>query len=67
MIKNHVIERLIPGETDIEASMQIIDIVERSSSSSWGESVAEWTHTISNQFRHLDMPIFSILLHGTAK
>lgn len=62
MIKNHVIERLIPGETDIEASMQIIDIVERSSSSSWGESVAEWTHTISNQFRHLDMPIFNLEL-----
>ena len=30
-IRNHVIERLIPGESDIEASMQIIDIVERSS------------------------------------
>ena len=56
IIKNHVIERLIPGETDTEASMQIIDIVERSSNSSWGQSVAEWTHILGNQFRHISVP-----------
>ena len=38
-IRNHVIERLIPGESDIEASMQIIDIVERSSYTTWGQNL----------------------------
>ena len=53
MIKNHVIERLVPGEKDSEASMQIIDIVERSSRSSWGENIAEWSHSIGNELRKI--------------
>ena len=51
IIKNHVIERLVPGETDKEASMQIIDIVERSSRSNWVHNLAEWSHTIGNELR----------------
>ena len=47
-IKNHVIERLIPGENEKEASMQIINIVERSTKSDWGEQLSEWTHELSN-------------------
>ena len=53
MIKNHVIERLVPGEKDSEASMQIIDIVERSSRSNWGENIAEWSHSIGNELRKI--------------
>ena len=52
-IKNHVIERLVPGEKDSEASMQIIDIVERSSRNSWSENFAEWSHSIGNELRKL--------------
>ena len=47
-IKNHVIERLIPGENEKEASMQIINIVERSTKSDWGDQISEWTHELSN-------------------
>ena len=50
-IKNHVIERLIPGEEDEEASMQIINIVERSTKSDWGDQLSEWTHELGNEFK----------------
>ena len=33
--------------------MQIIDIVERSSRSSWGENIAEWSHSIGNELRKI--------------
>ncbi len=52
-IKNHVIERLIPGENEEEASMQIINIVERSTKSDWGDQLSEWTHELSNQAKSL--------------
>lgn len=48
VIKNHIIERLLPGENDVEASMQIIDIVDRSSKTSWSQNLAEFSHKISN-------------------
>ena len=51
VIKNHIIERLLPGENNSEASMQIIDIVDRSSKTSWTQNIAEFTHKISNTFR----------------
>ena len=50
-IENHVIERLLPGETDNEASMQIIDIVERSSTNNWKQNLADFSHKISNTFK----------------
>ena len=64
-IKNHVIERLIPGENDTQASMQIIDIVERSSSGSWGQNLSEWSHSIGNQLRNIKdtlPPMFNLEL-----
>lgn len=51
VIKNHIIERLLPGENNSEASMQIIDIVDRSSKTSWTQNIAEFTHKISNTLR----------------
>ena len=51
VIKNHIIERLLPGENDKEASMQIIDIVDRSSKTSWSQNLAEFSHKISNTLR----------------
>ena len=50
-IENHVIERLLPGENDNEASMQIIDIVERSSTNNWKQNLADFSHKISNTFK----------------
>ena len=54
-----MIERLIPGESDIEASMQIIDIVDRSSYSSWGQNLSDWSHTIGNSMRNIKTTIFN--------
>ncbi len=51
IIKNHIIERLLPGENDKQASMQIIDIVDRSSKTSWSQNLAEFSHKISNTLR----------------
>jgi hypothetical protein len=50
-IKNHIIERLLPGENDKEASTQIIDIVDRSSKTSWSQNLAEFSHKIGNTLR----------------
>ena len=52
-IKNHVIERLVPGENDTEASLQIVEILERSSHENWKYGIAEWTHSIGNEFRKI--------------
>jgi phosphatidylinositol 3-kinase len=52
-IKNHIIERLLPGENDKEASMQIVDIVDRSSKSSWTQNLAEFSHKIGNTLREV--------------
>ena len=49
-----MIERLLPGETDNEASMQIIDIVERSSTNNWKQNLADFSHKISTvSYTHL--------------
>ena len=53
VIKNHIIERLLPGENDVEATMQIIDIVDRSSKTSWSQNLAEFSHKISNSIREV--------------
>jgi len=52
-IKNHIIERLLPGENDMEASTQIIDIVDRSSRSNWKQNLSDITHKISNTLKDL--------------
>ena len=55
IIKNHVLERLLPGGNDVEASTQIIEILERSSKNTWGQSLTDWTHTIGNSFRNIKL------------
>jgi hypothetical protein len=50
-IENHIIEKLLPGENDIQASMQIIDIVERSSKSNWTQNLADFSHKVSNTLK----------------
>ena len=52
-IKNHIIERLLPGESNKEASMQIVDIVDRSSKNSWTQNIAEFSHKIGNTLREV--------------
>lgn len=59
LIKNHVIERLLPGGDDVEASTQIIEILERSSKSTWGQSLTDWSHTIGNGFRNMKLNFFN--------
>ena len=51
VIEDHIIEKLLPGENDIQASMQIIDIVERSSKTTWAQSMADLSHKVSNTFK----------------
>ena len=53
--KLSVLERLLPGGNDIEASTQIIEILERSSKNTWGQSLTDWTHTIGNSFRNIKL------------
>ena len=50
-IENHIIEKLLPGENDVQASMQIIDIVERSSQSTWKQNLADFSHKVSNTLK----------------
>ena len=57
-IKDHVIERLVPGENDNEASMHIVQILERSSHENWRYGLAEWSHSIGNEIRKLKDNIF---------
>ena len=50
-IENHIIEKLLPGENETQASMQIIDIVERSSKSTWKQNLADLSHKVSNTLK----------------
>tara|TARA_Y100000389_G_scaffold168329_1_gene173927 strand:+ start:3906 stop:5960 length:2055 start_codon:yes stop_codon:yes gene_type:complete len=52
-IKTYVIKKLIPGEFDEEGSMQIKEIVEKSSNSSMLEQLSDFTHTISNKVKNV--------------
>ena len=51
MIQNHIIEKLLPGENDTQASMQIIDIVEKSSQGNWKQNLADFSHKVSNTLK----------------
>ena len=57
-IKDHVIERLVPGENDSEASMQIVQILDRSSHENWRYGLAEWSHSIGNELRKIKENVF---------
>ena len=52
-IKNYVVKKLIPGEFDEEGSMQIKEIVEKSSNSSMLEQISDFTHIISNKVKNV--------------
>ena len=59
LIKHHILERLVPGENDKEASMQIINIVNRSSNAL---HISDWTHDWSVRFNNLKDSIFNFEL-----
>ena len=48
-IQQHVLERLCPGELDSEASMQIVDIVKRSSHDTWKLWGVDTAHALAKQ------------------
>ena len=50
-IENHIIEKLLPGENDTQASMQIVNIVERSSKSNWTQNLADFSHKVGNTLK----------------
>ena len=49
--KRYVINRLVPGEFDDESSIQISEIVDRSSDRNWGEFISDYSHHISTKFK----------------
>ena len=51
VIENHIIEKLLPGENDTQASMKIIDIVDRSSKTTWTQNLADFSHKVSNTLK----------------
>ena len=59
LIKHHILERLVPGEHDKEASMQIINIVNRSSNAL---HISDWTHDWSVRLSNLKDSIFNFEL-----
>jgi hypothetical protein len=50
LIKIHTIERLIPGELDEEGNIQIMKILDKSSTS-WVNQIGEYSHKISNNIK----------------
>ena len=50
-IKRYVINRLVPGEFDDESSIQISEIVDRSSERNWGEFISDYSHHLSNKIK----------------
>lgn len=50
MIKIHTIERLIPGELDEEGNIQIMKILDKSSTS-WTNQISEYSHKLSNNMK----------------
>jgi len=49
-IQQHVLERLCPGETDKEASMQIVEIVKRSSNETWSQYASDTAHRFAKNW-----------------
>lgn len=48
-IRDHILNRFVPGEWSSEASMHIQTIVHSASYTSWMQRIADLTHTASNQ------------------
>jgi phosphatidylinositol 3-kinase len=48
-IRDHILNRFVPGEWEEEASLQIQSIVQSASQTSWFQRLADFTHLASNQ------------------
>ena len=60
LIKNYVIDKLIPGEFDEECSLQISNIVESSSNSTYMEQLSDLSHKVSNKAKELYNTMFTM-------
>ncbi len=60
LIKNYVIDKLIPGEFDEECSLQISNIVENSSNPSYMEKISDISHKVSNKVKQYYNTMFSM-------
>jgi len=54
-IYHHVLERMVPGELDGEASMQIVEILKRSSKEGWSVWASDYVHKINNLTKKFEM------------
>ena len=52
-IRDHVLDRFVPGEWDTQAALHIQTVVQRSTGSSWLQRAADFTHAASNGFDNL--------------
>lgn len=48
-VRDHVLDRFVPGEWNDQASLQIETVVQQAATSSWYQSFLDLTHTASNQ------------------
>jgi len=49
-IREHILDRFVPGEWESEASLHIQTVVQRASESSWLQLFSDFTHSASNRF-----------------
>ena len=49
-IRDHVLDRFVPGEWSSEASLHIQTVVDSASNTSWIQKLSDLTHSASNQF-----------------
>tara|TARA_B110001450_G_C17662900_1_gene498141 strand:+ start:970 stop:2583 length:1614 start_codon:yes stop_codon:yes gene_type:complete len=48
-VRDHILDRFVPGEWSDQASLQIETVVQQAATSSWMQSFLDLTHTASNQ------------------
>lgn len=48
-VRDHILDRFVPGEWNDQASLQIETVVQQAATSSWMQSFLDLTHTASNQ------------------
>ena len=52
-IRNHVLDRFVPGEWNDEASLQIEAVVDRAARPSWSQQLTDFTHAASNHMSEM--------------
>ena len=52
-IRDHVLDRFVPGEWNDQASLHIESVIYRASESSMGQRFSDMTHAVSNQLNGL--------------